>query len=129
MITVNELNDARERILSALAVCDKKIEQLSHPEIYGCCLSRCNSIVIDKSRMMTVTTKNRRTTYEFAPLYPTYFTPEAAARIIQNDVYLDCHGKKIPLEIVGELDYYELLLDYNKKHLASFDEIIRLTQQ
>ena len=102
-----EVITRNEKILKA---CNKKIERLSHPELYGCCLSNCNSIVINKERMMVVTTdSNHYTTYEFSPLYPTYFSPEAAKKIVASDIYKDCNGNRIELEIIGELEYYKLL--------------------
>ena len=103
---------------NVLDVCNKEIEYLTHPELYGCCLCKCNSIVINKERMMTVTTDaNHMTTYEFTPLYPTYFSPEAARRIVEHDIYKDIHGNRIYMEIVGKLEYYKLLKDYTEKHL------------
>lgn len=108
-----------------LKVCNEKIEHLTHPELYGTCLCNCNSIVINKERMMTVTTdKTHHTTYEFSPLYPTFFSPGAANRIIKNDIYKDIHGKRIELEIVNELEYYRLL---KKRTETSLDIIRNLT--
>ncbi len=109
VITISEKN---------LEICTKEIEHLTHPEIYGCCLSRCNSIVINKERMMTVTTdSDHMTTYEFTPIYPTYFSPEAARRIVDNDIYKDANGNRIKMEIIGKLDYYRLLKAYLEKNL------------
>lgn len=106
-----------------MSVCNKEIEHLTHPEIYGCCLTLCNTIVINKERMMTVTTdENHMTTYEFAPLYPTYFSPEAAERIIKKDIYKDCNGNRIAFERVGKLEYYRLLKQYTETGL----EILRI---
>lgn len=108
---------------NVISVCDKKIEYLTHPKIYGCCLSKCNSIVINKERMMTITTdENHMTTYEFSPLYPTYFSPDAAHRILKHDIYKDNKGERINLEIVGELEYYRLL----KQHAESGLEGLRI---
>lgn len=79
-------------------------------ELCGFCLCKCNSIVINKERMMTVTTdENHMTTYEFSPLHPTYFSPKVAQKIVDEDIYSDIHGNRIKLEIIGELDYYKLL--------------------
>ena len=95
---------------NVLKVCNEQIEHLTHPEIYGYCLDRCNSIVINKERMMTITTNEQRiTTHEFAPLYPTYFSPKVAREIVMRDVYKDVNGKRIPLEIINKLEYYQLL--------------------
>lgn len=114
MNTTSDNKQVLERIIInnelTLKVCNEKIEYLTHPELYGCCLSRCNSIVINKERMMVVTTdSNHYTTYEFSPLYPTYFSPEAARKIVANDIYKDCNGNRIELEIIGELEYYKLM--------------------
>lgn len=103
-----------------LNVCNKEIEYLIHPELYGCCLSLCNTIVISKERMMTVTTdENHMTTYEFSPLYPTYFSPEAADHIISHDIYKDINGDRIKLEKVGKLEYYRLLKEYTETGLKA----------
>ena len=107
-----------------LNVCNKQIEYLTHPEVYGCCLCKCNSIVINKERMMTVTTdENHMTTYEFNPLYPTYFSPEAADRIVASDIYKDNNGNRIALEIVGKLEYYQLLKEYSEKNIGILKSI------
>ena len=82
----------------------------THIELCGFCLCKCNSIVINKERMMTVTTdENHMTTYEFSPLHPTYFSPKVAKKIVDEDIYSDIHGNRIKLEIIGELEYYKLL--------------------
>lgn len=109
---------------NVLDVCNKEIEYLTHPELYGCCLCKCNSIVINRDRMMTVTTdENHMTTYEFSPLYPTYFSPEAAQRIISHDVYKDINGNRINLERIGKLEYYKLLKAWTEKGLESLRSI------
>ena len=110
---------------NVLNVCNKKIERLTHPEKYGCCLSKCNSIVINKERMMTVTTdETRHTTYEFSPLYPTYFSPKVAREIVENDIYSDIHGNRIEMTIVGELEYYRLLKAYAEKNIKVLNEVV-----
>ena len=113
--TIKETIAHLEKVIN---VCNKEIEHLTHPEIYGCCLSKCNSIVINKERLMTVTTdETHHTTYEFSPLYPTYFSPEAARNIVKNDIYRDCNGNIIKMEIIGKLEYYQLLkADSEKTH-------------
>jgi hypothetical protein len=104
-----------------VSVCNKQIEYLTHPETYGCCLSKCNSIVINKERMMTVTTdETHRTTYEFSPLYPTYFSPETAREIVENDIYKDINGQPLKMEIVGKLEYYTLLKGQAEKSIELF---------
>ncbi len=109
---------------SVLDVCNKEIEYLTHPELYGCCLCKCNSIVINRERMMTVTTdENHMTTYEFSPLYPTYFSPEAAERIIRHDVFKDINGNRIKLERVGKLEYYRLLKSWTETGLEALKSI------
>lgn len=109
---------------NVLDVCNKEIEYLTHPELYGCCLCKCNSIVINRERMMTVTTdENHMTTYEFSPLYPTYFSPEAAQRIISHDVYKDINGNRINLERIGKLEYYKLLKAWTEKGLEALRSI------
>ena len=119
--TIAEMVAHHEQVLN---VCNKQIEYLTHPEVYGCCLSKCNSIVINKERMMTVTTdENHMTTYEFNPLYPTYFSPEAADRIVASDIYKDNNGNRIALEIVGKLEYYQLLKDYSEKNIGILKSI------
>lgn len=129
MITITELKVARTRIMRALTTCERNIERLTRPDANGCSLSRGNSIIIDKSRMMTVTTKIHMTTYEFAPLYPTLFTADAAARIIQHDVFIDGCGFNVALEIIGELEYYRLLKEFIARRLGTCDEAIKLMQQ
>ena len=129
--TANNATDFKGMMMEAISkaektinVCNKEIEYLTHPEIYGCCLSKCNSIVINKERMMTVTTdENHMTTYEFNPLYPTYFSPEAADRIVNSDIYKDCNGNRIELTIIGKLEYYQLLKDYTENNIKILKSI------
>ena len=112
------MKQAISKAEKTLNVCNKEIEYLTHPELYGCCLSLCNTIVINKERMMTVTTdENHMTTYEFSPLYPTYFSPEAADRILKHDIYKDINGNRIKLERVGKLEYYRLLKEHTETGL------------
>ena len=109
---------------NVLNVCNKEIEYLTHPELYGCCLCKCNSIVINEERMMTVTTDEaHRTTYEFLPLYPTYFSPEIARDIVKNDIYRDYNGNRIKMEIVGKLEYYTMLKAHSEKSIKLFKSI------
>ena len=119
--TTQEMIAHYEKVLN---VCNKEIEYLTHPELYGCCLCKCNSIVINKERMMTVTTdETHHTTYEFNPLYPTYFSPEVARDIVKNDIYKDINGNRIKMEIVGKLEYYRLLKDSAEKGIELFKSI------
>lgn len=129
MITISELKVARTRIIRALTTCERNIERLTRSDANGCSPTRGNSIIIDKSRMMTVTTKIHMTTYEFAPLYPTLYTVDAAARIIQHDVFIDGCGFNVSLEIVGELEYYRLLKECIARRLDTCDVMIKQTQQ
>lgn len=116
--TTQEMIAHYEKVLN---VCNKEIEYLTHPELYGCCLCKCNSIVINKERMMTVTTdETHHTTYEFSPLYPTYFSPEVARDIVKNDIYRDCNDNRIKMEIVGKLEYYTLLKGQAEKSIELF---------
>jgi len=110
--------------VKVLNVCNEKIENLTHPEVYGCCLCKCNSIVINKERMMTVTTdETHHTTYEFSPLYPTYFSPEIARDIVKNDIYRDINNNPIEMTIIGELEYYRLLKEKAEKAIELFKSI------
>ena len=120
--TIAEMVAHHEQVLN---VCNKQIEYLTHPEVYGCCLCKCNSIVINKERMMTVTTDdNHMTTYEFSPLYPTYFSPETAREIVEHDIYKDINDQPIKLEIVGKLEYYQLLKVWAEDHLRVMKSVI-----
>jgi hypothetical protein len=119
--TFAEVIAHNEKVLN---VCNKEIEYLTHPKEYGCCLSRCNRIVINKERMMTVTTdKEHRTTYEFSPLYPTYFSREAADEIVANDIYRDINGNRIELTIIGKLEYYTMLKEKAEKAIELFKSL------
>lgn len=107
-----------------LSICNKEIERLINPKEYGCCLSRCNRIVINKERIMTVTSdKENRTTYEFSPLYPTYFSREVAEEIVANDIYRDINGNRIELTIIGKLEYYTLLKNKAEKAIELFHSL------
>lgn len=107
-----------------LSICNKELERLSNPKEYGCCLSRCNCIVINKERMFTVTTdKEHRTTYEFSPLYPTYFSREVAEEIVANDIYRDINGNRIELAIIGKLEYYSMLKNKAEKAIEIFQSL------
>jgi len=128
-ITNNNATEMMKQAISkaekTLNVCNKEIEYLTHPELYGCCLSRCNTIVINKERMMTVTTdENHMTTYEFSPLYPTYFSPEAADRILKHDIYKDINGNRIKLERVGKLEYYRLLKEHTERGIKGLRMVL-----
>ena len=122
MKTTNNNNEMMTKAINhaekMVSVCNKQIEYLTHPETYGCCLSKCNSIVINKERMMTVTTdETHHTTYEFSPLYPTYFSPETAREIVENDIYKD-----INLEIRKDLTAVEdIELDKAVANVAYFN--------
>lgn len=119
------MKQAISKAEKTLNVCNKEIEYLTHPELYGCCLSRCNTIVINKERMMTVTTdENHMTTYEFSPLYPTYFSPEAADRILKHDIYKDINGNRIKLERVGKLEYYRLLKEHTERGIKGLRMVL-----
>lgn len=125
MITIKELKEARTRITRALTTCDRIIERRTRYKAKDCSPMLGTSIIIDKSRMMTVTIKNRMTTYEFTPLYPTIFTSEVAERIIQRDVFIDGCGFNVNLVIVGELEYYRLLKDFLARRLDTCDNMIK----
>jgi len=119
------MKQAISKAEKTLNVCNKEIEYLTHPELYGCCLSRCNTIVINKERMMTVTTdENHMTTYEFSPLYPTYFSPEAADHILKHDIYKDINGNRIKLERVGKLEYYRLLKEHTERGIKGLRMVL-----
>jgi hypothetical protein len=108
-----------------IEVCNKEIEHLTHPEIYGCCICNCNSIVINKERMMTITTdENHMTKHEFAPIYPTYFSPDAARKIVENDIYSDSNDNIIKLEIIGKLEYYKMLKEYTESGLSGLRGVL-----
>ena len=123
----NKTNDFKAIMMKAISdaektikICNEEIECLTHPEKYGCCLCNCNSIVINKERMMTVTTDDtHHTTFEFSPDYPTYFSPETARRIVEKDIYRDCFNNIIKLEIIGRLEYYRLLKEHTESGLSS----------
>jgi hypothetical protein len=119
--TAEEVIAKNEKILE---VCNKEIEYLTNPKKYGCCLSRCNRIVINKDRMMTVTTDDKgMTDYEFRPLYPTYFSREAANEIVKNDIYRDINGNRIKMEIIGKLEYYQMLKENAESVIKLFKSI------
>lgn len=120
---IPSFKDVIKHYENVVKVCNEKIEHLTHPEVYGCCLCKCNSIVINKKRLMCVTTdKTNHTTYEFSPLNPTFFSPEVAKDIIKNDIYRDIYGFKIQMEIVGELEYYRLLKERAEESLKTAKE-------
>ena len=119
--TTKEVIAYNEKVLK---ICNQEIERMTHPKEYGCCLSRCNSIVINKEHMMAVTTdKEHRTTYEFSPLYPTYFSREVAEEIVANDIYRDINGNRIELSIIGKLEYYSLLKSKAEKAIELFQNL------
>lgn len=122
MAILNKVIANAEKVLD---VCNHELEVFNHPEIYGTCLCLCNSIVINKERMMVITTdETHHTTHCFTPLYPTRFSPEAAKRIVRDDIYKDIHGNRIELEIVGEKKYYELLKEYTERNLENVKSLL-----
>lgn len=117
-----EVISYNEKVLS---ICNKEIEHLTNPKEYGCCLSRCNCIVINKERIMTVTVdKENRTSSEFSPLYPTYFSREIAEEIVANDIYRDINGNRIELTIIGKLEYYTLLKNKAERAIELFQSLV-----
>lgn len=119
------MRETNERVLS---VCQKQIHQLTHPAIYGAYKCNCNCIVINKARLMTIKIdEQNKTTYEFQPLYPTYFTLEQAKRILSDDryhpTYYDRDGNLLSLEIIGKLEYYQLLKEHTEKKLISIQTL------
>lgn len=120
----NILKLMREKNERVLSVCQKQIHQLTHPAIYGAYICNCNCIVINKARLMTITIDEQNmTTYEFEPLYPTYFTLEQAKRILSEDRYYDRDGNLLSLEIIGKLEYYQLLKEKTEKLLISIQTL------
>lgn len=118
------LNQVIANYEEMLNVSNRELEVFNNPEVYGSCLCLHNSIVINIERMMVITTdETHHTTYCFNPLYPTRFTPEAAKKIVKNDVYKDIHDNRIKLEIVGEKKYYELLKEYAERNLKVIKSI------
>ena len=118
------INKAIANWEKVINVCNKELDYFNHPEIYGCCLCSCNSIVINIERMMVITTdETHHTTYCFNPLYPTRFTPDAARRIVRDDVYKDVNDNKIKLEIIGERKYYELLKEKAEESLNTIKSL------
>lgn len=116
--------DAIRKAEECVKVCNDKINRLTNPQKYGYCISRCNSIVINKERMMVVTTKDGKTHYAFAPTYPTYFTPQTAKNIVTNDIFKDGLGNRIELTIIGELEYYQLLKKNKENAIKTFTDIL-----
>jgi uncharacterized membrane protein len=118
------LTDAIRKAEECVKVCNEKIKHLTNPQKYGCCISRYNSIVINKERMMVVTTKDGKTHYAFAPTYPTYFTPQTAKKIVANDIFKDGLGNRIELTIVGELEYYQLLKKNKENGIQTLTDVL-----
>ena len=116
--------DAIRKAEECVKVCDERIKRLTNPKKYGCCISRCNSIVLNKERMMVVTAKDGKTDYAFAPTYPTYFTPQTARKIVANDIFKDGLGNRIELTIVGELEYYRLLKKHKENGIQTLTDIL-----
>ena len=116
--------DAIRKAEECVKVCNEKIKRLTNPQKYGCCISRYNSIVINKERMMVVTTKDGKTHYAFAPTYPTYFTPQTAKKIVANDIFKDGLGNRIELTIVGELEYYQLLKKNKENGIQTLTDVL-----
>lgn len=112
------MEDYKEKTLSVLNdrldIINKEIERLENP----CFIDACNSIVINKERMLTLTTDEHSiVSYEFGPIHPTYFTPERA-RELQNELEIaDCHGNKIELMVVGAKEYYNLLKEETLRYI------------
>lgn len=124
-LTISQLIEKAEVILN---VCKTNVDYLSNPKKYGCGIFKCNAIVLNKERMMVVKVgENNMTDYEWAPLYPTFFTKEAAKKIVADDVFTDCEGKRIKLEIVGELEYYHILGEWAQNRIDALKKLKALT--
>jgi hypothetical protein len=67
--------------------------------------------------------ETNHTTYEFSPLYPTFFSPEVAKQIVDNDIYKDINNNTIKMEIIGELEYYRLLKEKVEKAIKLFKSL------
>ena len=121
----NQFAELVKKVESQIAVCEKKIYYFEHPEECGFGIFKCNSIVINKERMLVVKVGDDRCTcHEFAPLYPTKFSPEAAQDIVNNDKYYDGANQRISLEIIGEKEYYYLLKVYLTEGLQSLKKML-----
>lgn len=119
------LKEMIERNEEVLSVCNKEIEYITHPEVYGFCIEAYNSIVVNKERLMCVKLdEENRTSYEFTPTYPTYFTPSAARRIVKDAEYFDINNNRIPMEIVSRLEYYKLLKERTENTLKVLQSVI-----
>lgn len=122
----NEFNfqAVKEHYMNVVNVCEKILKELKHPEKYGCCITNCNTIVVNRERMMVVTVDDKHlTTYEFSPLYPTYFSPVAATQIVMNDVYRDINGNRIELEKMSKEEYYTLLKEQAEDFLSTLEDV------
>ena len=109
-----------------LAQCEKELKYLTNPKEYGCMLTNCPWIVINKERLMCVCVdKENRTDVEFKPMYPTHFSRKTANEIISNCVMTDILGNRIPLEAIGDLEYYQMLRDWLERSISSIKNLMR----
>ena len=118
----NILFETIARYNEILNACNKEIEIMNNPQKYGCCVCNCNSIVIDKERMLTIKTgEGNKAEFEFNATYPTYYTPKTAKWITENIKLVNGLGKPIKLEIVGKYEYYNLLKEHVEKALNAIN--------
>jgi hypothetical protein len=106
----NIVNENIARLEKLLSVCEKELEYLMNPQKYGCCVCRCNTIVVNKQRGLTIKTgKNNAAEFEFSAAYPTHYSPKTAKWIVENVVLRDGLGNRVVLETMGDREYYQYL--------------------
>jgi hypothetical protein len=118
----NRIIEHIAELKSIIDVCNKEIEVHENPQKYGCCLCRCNCIVINKERLITIRTgEGNKAEFEKMAKYPTHYSRKTAEWIVKNVKLVNGLGEQIKLEIVGDYEYYK----YLKKALEETVEVMQ----
>lgn len=115
--TNNIINEVMNNLTEML---DFVNEELNKPK----CLCKCNSIVINRERLMTISVNdNNEIECVFTTKYPTIFSPSMARKVCKEAILKDINGYRIPLEIITEEKYYTLIKEWCEEQLRLFNTL------
>ena len=121
----NRIIEHIAELKSIIDVCNKEIEVIENPQKYGCCLCRCNCIVINKQRLLSIRTgEGNKAEFEYKAKYPTHYSRKTAEWIVKNVKLVNGLGEQIKLEIVGDYEYYKYLKKALEGNIALMQELL-----
>ena len=103
----NRIIEHIAELKSIIDVCNKEIEIIENPQRYGSCICHCNSIVVNKQRLLSIRTgEGNKAEFEYKAKYPTHYSRKTAEWIVKNVKLINGLGEPIKLEVVGDYEYY-----------------------